>query len=212
MEDVLALYHEPYDEDRPVICYDESSKALRRHIRDPLPAGPGAVAREDHHYERNGKQKLHITTEPLTGWRHVEVTAKRRKREFVEQMQALADDHYPDAVRIRVVLDNLNTHKPAAFYEFLSPNEAREYLHRFEFHFTPKHASWLNMAEIEVSALKTQCLNRRIPDAATLQSEVAAWETARNKAESSITWQFTTDDARTKLHRLYPTLAKEDKS
>ncbi len=212
MEDVLSLYHKPYDPDQPVICFDEASKTLRGHVRDPFPARPGAVAREDYHYERNGTQKLHVTTEPLTGWRHVKVTAKRRKREFVERMQELADVHYPDAARIRVVLDNLNTHNPAAFYEFLPPIEARAYLDRFEFHFTPKHGSWLNMAEIEISALKTQCLNRRIPDAATLQTEVAAWETDRNEAETSITWQFTTDDARTKLHRLYPTLGKHNET
>ena len=211
MEDVLTLYLEPHDEDRPVICFDESSKALRKHVRDPLPATPGAVAREDHHYQRNGKQMLHITTEPLTGWRHIEISPRRRKREFVERMQELVDDHYPDARCIRVVLDNLNTHNPAAFYEFLPPQQAREYLDRLEFHFTPKHGSWLNMAEIEVSALKTQCLNRRISDAATLRTEVAAWEADRNEAGSTIKWQFTTDDARTKLHQLYPTLEKEDK-
>ena len=209
MEAVLDLYHEPYDKDSPVICFDESSKELRKHVRDPLPARPGAVARKDTHYERNGKQYVHIATEPLAGWRHIEVTDRRRKREWVPFMCRLADDHYPDASRIRVVLDNLNVHNPAAFYEFLSPKEARGYLERFEFYFTPNHGSWLNMAEIELSALKIQCLNRRIPDAATLQSEVAAWETERNKADTSIKWQFTTDDARTQLHQLYPTIVEE---
>ncbi|WP_226377591.1 IS630 family transposase [Haloterrigena turkmenica] len=204
MEDVLALYHEPYDEDRPVICFDESSKTLHKHVRDPLPVRPGAVACEDTHYERNGKRKIHVVTEPLTGWRHVTVTPRRRKREFVEQLQELADEHYPDATCIRVVLDNLSTHNPAAFYEFCTPKEAREYLDRFEFHFTPVHGSWLNMAEIELSALRTQCLNRRIPDAATLRTEVAAWEQHRNKVPSAIEWQFSTTDARTKLRTLYP--------
>jgi hypothetical protein len=206
MENVLELYHEPYDEDRPVICFDESSKALRKHVRDPLPAKPGAVAREDHHYERNGERMLHVTNEPLTGWCHIDVTDRRRTCEWIDCMQAIVDDYYPDAASIRVVLDNLSTHNPAAFYRFFPPKKAREYLDRFEFYYTPTHGSWLNMAELVWSTLQTQCLNRRIPDAATLRSEVTAWETARNEMDASIDWQFTTEDARTKLHRLYPTI------
>jgi len=204
MEDVLDTYHEPYDKARPVICFDESSKALRGHERDPLPAEPGAVARVDHRYKRNGKQRLHISTEPLTGWVNVEITEKRRIREWVDRMVELADVHYPDAECIRVVMDQLNTHKPAGFYQFFPPDEARAYLDRFEFHYTPKRGSWLNMAEIEIGVLKRQCLNRRIHHAATLRTEVAAWQNHRNSINRPIDWQFTTDDARIKLRQLYP--------
>ena len=210
MEDVLDLYHEPYDEKRPVICFDESSKALRGHKRDPLPAKPGAVARVDHRYERNGKQRIHLATEPLTGWVTVEITERRRTIEWIDRMVELADDHYPDADCIRVVVDHLNTHKPAGFYQFFPPDEARAYLDRFEFHYVPKKGSWLNMAELVWSTLQTQCLNRRIPDAATLRSEVAAWETERNEMDVTINWQFTNEDARTKLHRLYPTIEEAE--
>ena len=205
MEDVLDLYHDPYDPAHPVVCFDESNKALHKHVRDPLPAKPGAVARYDYTYERNGTRNLFMMSEPLVGWRHVEVTKRRRKQEFVQQMQTLADEHYPDAECIRVVLDNLDTHKAYAFYEFLPPKEARRLLGKLEFHFTPKHGSWLNMAEIEFSALTTECLDRRIPDAATLRAEVAAWERTRNEDNSAIDWQFTTEDARIKLRQLYPT-------
>jgi len=205
MEDVLDLYHEPYDPQRPVVCFDESNKDLHKHVRDPLPARPGAVARYDYTYERNGTRNLFMMSEPLTGWRHVDVTKRRRKQEFVEQMRSLVDEHYPDAVRIRVVLDNLSSHQRYAFYEFLPPAEANRLLSKLEFHFTPEHGSWLNMAEIEFSALTTECLDRRIPDAATLRAEVAAWERTRNDDNSDIDWQFTTDDARIKLRQLYPT-------
>jgi len=205
MESILSLYEEPYDPARPVICFDESSKELRKHVRDPLPAAPGAVARTDHHYERNGTRMLHVATEPLTGQCRLHVTKNRRTCEWIDCMVAIADD-YPDADCIRVVLDNLSTHNPAAFYRFFSPEEAREYLTRFEFHFTPTHGSWLNMAELAWSSLQIQCLNRRIPDAATLRSEVAAWESDRNKMDGTINWQFTNEDARMKLHRLYPSV------
>lgn len=204
MEDVLALYHEPYDKDRPVVCFDETNKQLLTHVRDPLPVSPRAVARTDYTYRRAGTCNIFVISEPLVGWRHVDVTKKRTKVEFVEQMRQLVDEHYPDADRIRVVLDNFSTHTEYAFYEFLPPNEARRLLEKLEFHFTPPHGSWLNMAEIELSALASQCLDRRIPDAATLRSEVAAWEQSRNEANSFIDWQFTTDDARIKLRRLYP--------
>ncbi len=204
MEDVLALYHEPYDPTRPVVCFDETNKELHTHVRDPLPVTPGAVARTDYTYRRAGTRNLFLVSEPLLGWRHVDVTEKRTKKEFVEQMRQLVDEHYPDAARIRVVLDNFSTHAEYAFYEFLPPAQARRLLEKLEFHFTPPHGSWLNMAEIELRALGTQCLNRRIPDAATLRSEVAAWEQQRNKVPSAIEWQFTTADARTKLRTLYP--------
>ena len=204
MEGILDLYHEPYDEKRPVICFDESNKALHKHLRDPLPARPGAVARHDYTYERNGTRNLFMMSEPLTGWRHVTVTKRRRKQEFAHQMQALVDEHHPDADCIRVVLDNLSSHKPYALYEVFSPREANRLLSKLEFHFTPEHGSWLNMAEIEFSALTTECLDRRIPDAATLRAEVAAWEGTRNADDSTINWQFTTDDARIKLRQLYP--------
>ncbi|GAB7011045.1 hypothetical protein JCM31271_29880 [Halorubrum trueperi] len=196
MEDVLDLYHEPYDPRCPVVCFDESNKELHKEVRDPLPARPGAVARYDYTYERNGTRNLFMMSEPLSGWRHVEVTKRRQKEEFAQQMQALVDDHYPDADRIRVVMDNLNTHQAYALYEQFPPKEARRILSRLEFHFTPEHGSWLNMAEIEFSALWTECLDRRIRDAATLRAEVAAWERTRNDDESTIDWQFTTDDAR----------------
>ena len=146
-----------------------------------------------------------MVSEPLTGWRHIEVTERRRKQEFITQMQSLVDDHYPDADCIRVVMDNLNTHQRYAFYEYLPPEEARRLLSKLEFHFTPEHGSWLNMAEIEFSALWTECLDRRIPDAAPLRAEVAAWERTRDEDDSAIDWQFTTDDARIKLRQLYPT-------
>jgi len=205
MEETLDLYHEPYDPRRPVICFDESNKELHKEVRDPLPARPGAVARYDYTYERNGTRNLFVMSEPLTGWRHVDITKRRRKQEFVQQMQSLVDDHYPDADCIRVVMDNLNTHQRYAFYEYLPPGEARRLLSKLEFHFTPPHGSWLNMAEIEFSALWTECLDRRIPDAATLRAEVAAWERTRNEDRTGINWQFTTDDARIKLRQLYPT-------
>ena len=186
MEDVLDVYHDPYDEKRPVICFDESSKALRGHERDPLPAGPGAVARVDHRYRRNGKQRIHLSTEPLTGWVNVEITEKRRTTEWVDRMVELADVHYPDAECIRVVMDQLNTHNPAGFYRFFPPDQAQAYLDRFEFHYTPKRGSWLNMAEIKIGVLKRQCLDRRIFHAATLRAEVAAWQRHRNTTTRSI--------------------------
>jgi len=204
MEDVLDLYHEPYDQNRPVICFDETSKALRGHKRDPLPARPGAVARIDTHYERNGKRNLHLATEPLTGWVTVAITEKRKTADWIDRMVEIADEHYPDADCIRVVLDNLNTNMPAAFYRFCPSDIAHAYLERFEFPYTPKHGSWLNMAEIEIGVLKRQCLDRRIYDAATLRSEVAAWQEHRNTTDQLIDWQFTTADARTKLRQLYP--------
>jgi hypothetical protein len=204
MEDLLDLYAEPYDPQRPVVGFDETSKQLVAETRTPLPLAPGRPERVDYEYERHGTANLFLCCQPLGGWRHVEVTDQRTKHDFALQMQALVDRHFPDAELIRVVLDNLNTHTPAALYEAFPPAEARRLLKKLEFHYTPVHGSWLNMAELEFSLLSRQCLGRRIPDRATLATEVAAWATARNEQRATIRWQFTVEDARTKLHRLYP--------
>ena len=204
MERVLNLYHEPYDPDRPVVCFDESHKLLRDHEVDPLPDQPGSVERIDHHYDKNGRRELFMMSEPLAGWRHVESAEQRETEDWIDCMRQIADEHYPDADCIRVVMDNLSTHKPDAFYDFLPPANAREYLDRFEFYFTPGHGSWLNMAEVEWNALGAECLDRRISDEETLRQEIAAWETNRNDREISVDWQFTTDDARITLKQLYP--------
>jgi len=204
MEDVLDLYAEPYDPKRPQVGFDETSKQLVAETRTPLPMQPGLPKRCDYEYERNGTANLFLLCQPLGGWRHVEVTDRRTKHDFALQMRALVDRHFPDAELIRVVLDNLNTHTPAALYEAFAPAEARRILKKLEFHYTPLHGSWLNMAELEFSMLSRQCLGRRIPDRATLETEVAAWEAARNEQRATIHWQFTVEDARVKLHRLYP--------
>ena len=206
MEDVLDLYHEPYDPQCPTVCFDETSKQLVAETRPPRPAAPGRIAQYDYEYERNGVRNLFLFFEPLAGWRHIEVTERRTKLDWAHCMKELVDELYPNAERIRVVMDNLNTHNPAALYEAFKPQEARRLLNKLELHYTPKHGSWLNMAEIEFSALFRQCLDRRIPDAETLASEVAAWETDRNTKQTSANWRFTTDDARIKLSRLYPSL------
>jgi hypothetical protein len=204
MEDVLDLYAEPYDPARPVVGFDETSKQLVAETRCPLPMEPGRPERVDYEYERKGTANLFLVTEPLGAWRHVDVTDQRTKHDFAQQMRDLVDRHCPDADRIRVVLDNLNTHTPGALYEAFTPDEARRILRKLEFHYTPVHGSWLNMAELEFSMLSRQCLGRRIGDRDTLVTEVAAWEAARNEQRASIRWQFTVDDARHKLHRLYP--------
>lgn len=204
MEDLLDLYAEPFDPTRPVVGFDESSKQLVAETRIPLPMEPGHPERFDTEYARNGTANLFLFVQPRGGWRHVEVTERRTKDDFAHQMQALVDRHFPDATVIRIVMDNLNTHTPAALYETFSAAEARRILRKLEFHYTPVHGSWLNMAELEFSMLARQCLGRRIPDRDTLSTEVAAWKTARNEQRASITWQFTVEDARRKLHRLYP--------
>jgi DDE superfamily endonuclease len=204
MEDVLDLDAEPYDPQRPQVGFDETSKQLVGETRAPLPMQPGLPERCDYEYQRNGTATLCLLCQPLGGWRHVEVTDRRTKHDFALQMRALVDRHFPDAELIRVVLDTLNTHTPAALYEAFAPAEARRILKKLEFHSTPLHGSWLNMAELEFSLLARQCLGRRIPERATLETEVAAWETARNEQRATIRWQFTVEDARTKLHRLYP--------
>ena len=204
MEDVLDLYAEPHDPIRPVVCFDETSKQLVAETRTPLPMASGVPERVDYEYERNGVANLFLVTQPLGAWRHVDVTDRRTKHDFAQQMRDLVDRHFPDADRIRVVLDNLNTHTPAALYEAFPPAEARRVLRKLEFHYTPLHGSWLNMAELEFSMLSRQCLDRRIGDRDTLVTEVAAWEAARNEQRAAIRWQFTVDDARAKPHRPYP--------
>ena len=204
MEDVLELYAEPYDPRRPVVCFDEQPRQLIAEVRVPLPAAPGRPERVDYEYRRRGTANLFLTFEPLAGWRHVAVTERRTSTEFAHQMRALVDAHYPDAERIAVVLDNLSTHSPAALYQAFPPAEARRLLKRLAFHYTPKHGSWLNMAELEFSALSRRCLDHRIPDQPTLRREIAAWQRTRNAERGTVQWRFTVTDARTKLHRLYP--------
>jgi hypothetical protein len=208
MEDVLDLYEEPYDPRRPKVNFDETSKQLIRETREPLPVEPGQAARYDYEYERNGTRNLFMFMEPPAGWRHIAVTERRTRQDFAHQMQWLVDARYPEAEMIRVVMDNLNTHKPASLYEAFAPAEARRLLKKLEFHYTPKHGSWLNMAEIELSILSRQCLDRRIPDEAMLRREITAYEDTRNAATATIAWRFTTTEAREKLHRLYPSHSK----
>ncbi len=204
MEDVLDLYNEPYDEKRPLVNFDEKSKQLVSEKRIVIAAKPGQVARYDYEYRRNGVCNLFVFCEARAGWRHISVTERHTKQDFACQMKWLVDEGFPLAERIRVVMDNLKPHKPASLYERFKPEEARRILRRLEFHYTPKHGSWLNLVEIELSVLQRQCLNRRIPDAAALQREVAAYEARRNEAEATISWNFNVDDARRKLKRLYP--------
>ena len=205
MEDVLDLYEQPRDPRRPTVCFDELPYQLLGEVQPPLPARPGRPGRYDYEYERRGTANLFLCFEPKRGWRHVDVTERRTKGDFARQMRALVDRHYPEATVIRVVLDNLNTHTGGALYEVFEPAEARRILRKLEFHSTPKHGSWLNQAEIELSALSGQCLDRRIPDDATLRAEVAAWERERNRAGARVEWRFTTALARGKLDHLYPT-------
>jgi hypothetical protein len=204
MEDVLELYAEPYDPARPVVCFDEVSKELRGQVGPPLPARPGEAAREDYEYTRAGTANVFLAVEPLAGRRHLAVTERRARADFAGQMKRLCDELYPEADVIRVVLDNLNTHGPASLYSAFAPEEARRLTKRLEFHHTPKHASWLNMAELEFSALARQCLGRRIATREELAREVAAWEAGRNTARARIAWCFRVADARVKLSKLYP--------
>jgi len=204
IEDVLERYAEPSDARRPKVNFDETSKQLIKETRTRLPAQPGQPERFDYEYEREGTRNLFRFTEPQAGFRHVNVTAQRTMRDFAQQMKWLVDEAYPQAEVIRLVMDNLNTHKTASLYEALAPEEARRIIKKLEFHYTPKHGSWLNMAEIELSVLQRQCLNRRLPDEATLVHEVAAWEKERNEKQATIDWRFSVTDAREKLKRLYP--------
>ena len=205
MEDVLSVYAEPYDPKRPKVCFDETSRQLLADTQPPLPGQPGCPGRVDYEYKRAGTRNLFMHCEPQTGWRHVEVTERRTQLEFAYQMQWLVNERYPQADVIRVVLDNLNTHGPGSLYEAFEPAEARRLVQKLEFHYTPKHGSWLNMAEIELSIVQRQCLTRRIADEARLKREVATWERQRNEAQDTIDWRFSVTDAREKLKRLYPT-------
>jgi uncharacterized small protein (DUF1192 family) len=207
MEEVLDVYQEAYDAQRPVVCFDETSKQLIAETRPALPAQPGQVERYDTEYQRNGTRNLFLFFEPAVGYRHLEVTAQRTIPDFAECMRLLVEELYPHADCIRVVLDNLNTHRPASLYATFPPEQANRLLKHLEFHYTPKHGSWLNMAEIEFSVFSRQCLDRRIPDEATLKTEIAALEAERNAASATVNWRFTSPDARLKLNRLYPVIS-----
>jgi hypothetical protein len=206
MEDVLDVYHRPDDPTRPVVCLDETSRQLLAETRQALPLIPGHPTRHDPEYVRGGVVNLFLVTAPLRGWRHVRVSDQRTRTDFAHCIQELVDIHFPEAEQIVLVMDHLNTHSPAALYHTFSPHEAKRLADKLEIHHTPKHGSWLNMAEIELSVLARQCLNRRLGDRATMEREVAAWVAARNEAATAIDWQFTTADARIKLKRLYPAI------
>ncbi len=204
MEDVLDVYHRPYDAQRPVVCLDETSKDLHATPRGSLAAAPGTPARHDYEYARHGTRNLFLAVEPLRGWRQVRVTERRTAVDFAEQLRQLVDEVYPSCERVVLVTDNLNTHTVACLYERFAPADAHRIARKLEWHYTPEHGSWLNMAELELSVLARQCLNRRLPDETTLTQEVASWAQERNAAQVMIDWQFTTADARVKLKRLYP--------
>jgi hypothetical protein len=206
MEEVLDLYEEPYDPLLPVVCFDERPCQLSAEVREPLPIGPGRPQRRDHEYERRGMVHVSMAFEPLTGWRRTSVSERRRGREFAEEVRRLLEEDYPQAERVRLVLDNLSTHTAAAFYEAFPPEQARELARRVEFVHTPVHGSWLNMVEVEISVLVRQCLKRRLADIETLKREVSAWAEERNRLGASVEWRFTTEDARTKLRKLYPAI------
>ncbi|HMH70887.1 MAG TPA: IS630 family transposase [Bradyrhizobium sp.] len=204
MEDVLEVYQRPRDPERPVVCLDETSKQMIVETREPIPAKPGRKARHDYEYARNGVANLFMMFAPLEGWRHVKATDRRTAIDYAHALKDLSDTHFSDAAKIVLVQDNLSTHKPASLYEAFPASEARRLAERFEWHYTPKHGSWLDMAESELGVLSAQCLDRRIPDKQTLTTEVAAWERNRNTHHAKADWQFTTADARVKLKRLYP--------
>ena len=206
MEDVLEVYKRPYDPKRPVVCLDETSKQLIGEVQTPCPAAPGQVAHYDYEYVRQGVANLFMIFEPLAGQRDVEVTARRTKTDYAQCLRKISDEMYPGADQIVLVQDNLNTHSPASLYEAFEPTEAKRLTDRFELHYTPKHGSWLDMAEIELGILGRQCLSRRIDNVDELRREVKAWETVRDAAETKANWQFTTADARIKLSRLYPSV------
>ena len=206
IEAVLAVYHWPYDPKRPLVCFDEGSKQQTKETRQPLPTSPGDIAKYDYEYERNGTSNLFVFFAPLETWRHLKVTDRRTMIDFAHCMRDLVDTHFPEAEKIVLVMDNLNTHKFAALYEAFPPDEARRLIEKLEIHYTPKHGSWLNMAEIELSVLHRHCLKARIPDQETLIEKVAAWEKTRNASQATVHWRFTTHDARIKLHKLYPSI------
>ena len=204
MEDVLEVYRRPRDPNKPLLCIDESSKQLTLETRTPIPMQPGQLRREDHEYERNGTVNIFMMFAPLEGWRHVEVTDRRTAIDYAHLLKRASDVDFPKAEKILLVQDNLNTHNWSSLYEAFPADEARRLVERFEWHYTPKHGSWLDMAESELGALTKQCLDRRIPDKKTIIKEIAAWERERNKNKTKADWQFTTADARVKLKRLYP--------
>jgi hypothetical protein len=206
MEDVLEVYQRPHDPMNPVVCLDETSKQLLTETRVPIKPKPGRPARRDYEYERNGTANLFMIFAPLEGWRHVKVTDRHTAIDYAHVLKELSDNHFATAKKIILVQDNLNTHKPASLYEAFPPAEARRLVERFEWHYTPKHGSWLDMAESELSVLSRQCLDRRIQDKQTLTDEVAAWERSRNREHAKADWQFTAADARVRLKRLYPSL------
>jgi len=206
MEDVLEVYCLPHDPRFPVVCMDESSKQLVGEVRAPIPVAPGHGQILDHEYVRNGVATLFVEIEPLAGRRHVEVTERRTRQDWAQFIKTMLDERYSTAIKVRLVMDNLNTHDTASLYATFKPAEARRLADRLDIHYTPKHGSWLNIAEIEFSVMQSQCLNRRIPDLATMRAEVAAWEAARNNRGAPINWQFTNEKARIKLTRLYPNL------
>ncbi len=206
MEEVLDVYKRPYDANRPVVCLDETSKQLVGEVRTPLPVAPGQVTQYDYEYVRKGVANLFMIFEPLAGWRDVEVTDRRTRKDYAECLRKISDEMYPDAEVVVLVQDNLNTHSPASLYEAFAPAEAKRLAERFEVHYTPKHGSWLDMAEIELGVLSRQCLSRRIDNIEALRRETHAWEAMRNSTASEVNWQFTTADARIKLKRLYPSL------
>jgi hypothetical protein len=204
MENVLAVYQRPYDPQRPVVCMDETSKQLVKETCTPIPAAPGKPQRFDYEYERNGTANIFMLCEPLRGWRRVNVTSRRTRIDWAQQIKELVDVHYPQALRITLVLDNLNTHAMASLYEAFEPSEARRLVEKLEVIYTPRHGSWLNVAEIELSALGRQCTEGRVPDQPTLARLTRAWEQDRNNRAIKVDWQFTTADARIRLRRLYP--------
>ena len=206
MEDVLEVYHRQYTDKEILVCLDETSKQQVKETRLPRPAQPGTVGAYDYEYERNGVSNLFMLFAPLEGWRRVEVTERRTKVDWARVVRKLVDEDYPDKDRIVLVMDNLNTHHPASLYEVFEPAEARRIAERLEIHYTPKHGSWLNMAEIELGVLARQCLDRRIPDQVVLRREVTAWQDPRNRDSVRADWRFTTEDARIKLKSLYPSI------
>jgi transposase len=209
MENVLAVYKRPYDPEYPVVCFDEKSKQLVGEVASPIPAAPGRAECRDYEYVRNGTANLFMFVEPLKGWRHVNVTARRTKIDFAHQMKELVDLHYRHAKKITLVMDNLNTHRMSCLYEAFTPEDARRIIERIEVVHTPKHGSWLNMAECELSVLEKQCLGERIGDEVTLRERLSAWNEDRNHRSKKIDWQFETADARIKLRRLYPQIQME---
>jgi len=206
MEDVLEVYHRPYDPARPVLCVDEASRQLIGETRTPVPAAPGRLGRFDYEYVRNGTANLFLVSNPLAGSRYVEVTQRRTAVDFAKLLKVIADELYAEAEKVVLVMDNLNTHKLASLYQAFEPHEARRLWERFEVHYTPKHGSWLNMAEIELSVLARQCLKQRFADRASLEAAVLAWQVQRNERGVEIDWQFTAQDARIRLKHLYPSL------